>query len=77
MSMDAGPYPKDVRQCRGCEEDIVFLKTKRGKWIPVNVVPTESKFRGPSAGEAKFIHDEHQAHFVTCPDAPVFRDRSY
>ncbi len=73
--MDAGPYPKDVKQCRGCEADIVWLKTKRGKWMCVNVVPTKPEFRGPNAGEAKYRHGEHEPHWATCPDAPVFRDR--
>ena len=73
MAMDAGPYPKDVKQCKGCDADIVFMKTKRGKYIPVNVVPTDSKKRGPNAGETKFSYDEHESHFATCPDAPVFR----
>ncbi len=52
---------------------MVFLKTKKGKWMPVNVVPTESGFRGPNAGETKFIYGEHQPHFVTCPCAGEFR----
>lgn len=73
MSLDAGPYPKDVKQCRACEADMVFLKTKRGKWMPVNVVPTESEFRAPNAGERKFIYGEHQPHFVTCTDPAPFR----
>ena len=68
MSLDAGPYPKDVKQCRACEADIVFLKTRKGKWMPVNVVPTEREFRGPNAGELKFRYGEHQPHFVTCTD---------
>lgn len=50
MSLDAGPYPKDVTQCRACEADIVFVRTKKRKWMPVNVIPTESEFRGPRAG---------------------------
>ncbi len=67
MTLRAGPYPKDVTQCRACEADIVFLKTKKQKWIPVNVVPTEHEFRGPNAGETAFKYGEHQAHFSTCP----------
>ncbi len=70
---DAGPYPKDIKQCRACEADMVFLKTKRNKWLPVNVVPTESHFRGPNAGETKFVYNEHQPHFATCPCAGEFR----
>ncbi len=70
---DAGPYPKDVKQCSACEADMVFLKTKKGKWIPVNVIPTDSEFRGPNAGEIKYKHGEHQPHPATCPCAGEFR----
>lgn len=73
MSLDAGPYPKDVKPCEACEADMVFLRTKKRKWIPVNVVPTESKFRGPNAGETKFVYGEHQPHFMSCPCAGEFR----
>ena len=52
---------------------MVFLKTKKGKWIPVNVIPTDSEFRGPNAGEIKFVYGEHQPHFSTCPCAGEFR----
>ncbi len=72
----AGPYPKDVKQCRACEADIVWVKTKRGKWIPVNVVPTNSDLRGPNAGETKFVYNEHESHFTTCPCAGEYRKGS-
>jgi len=72
----SGPYPKDVKQCRACDADIVWLKTKRGKWMCVNVVPTKSEFRGPTAGETKYTHDEHEPHWATCPCAGEFRKAS-
>ena len=72
-SVGAGPYPKDISQCRGCDADIVWMKTMRGKKIPVNVMPTEPEFRGPNAGETGFKYGEHQAHFATCPVAGEFR----
>ena len=64
--MTAGPYPKDVSQCMGCEADIVWMKTKGGKGIPVNVLPTDSKYRGPRPGELRYIFGDHQCHFDTC-----------
>ncbi len=62
----AGPYPKDIVTCSGCEADIVWMKTKKGKSIPVNVVPTAVSFRGPRPGELKFVFGDHQCHFDTC-----------
>ena len=76
MSLDAGPYPKDVKQCRACEADIVWMKTKKGKWMCVNVVPTKAEFRGPSAGENKYKYGEHEPHWATCPCAGEFRSGS-
>ena len=70
---DGGPYPKDVKTCSACDADMVFLKTKRGKWMPVNVVPTNNTLRGPTAGEINFVYGEHQPHFTTCPCAGEFR----
>lgn len=64
--MAAGPYPKDIVTCSGCEADVVWMKTKHQKSIPVNVVPTASKYRGPRPGELKFVFGEHQCHFDTC-----------
>lgn len=63
---NAGPYPRDIVTCSGCEADIVWMKTRTRKRIPVNVMPTETKFRGPKAGELKFVVGEHQCHFDTC-----------
>ena len=69
----AGPYPKDVKPCRGCDADIVWMKTKKSKWMCVNVVPTKSEFRGPRAGEMKYVHGEHEPHWATCKDPKQFR----
>jgi len=52
----------------------VFLKTAKGKNMPVNVLPTESKFRAPHSEEVNFVYGEHQSHFQTCPDAKKFRN---
>lgn len=71
--MAPGPYPKDISQCKGCEADIVWVKTKAGKNMPVNVLPTEPDFRAPRPGELKFVYGEHESHFQTCPCAGEFR----
>jgi hypothetical protein len=69
----AGPWPQDVMQCRTCKADIVWLRTKAGKSMPVNVQPTAAPFRGPTAGETAYKHGEHQSHFVTCPQRDEHR----
>lgn len=59
--------------CRSCGAVIVFLKTRRGKFNPVNLEPTEDSFRPPHADETDFVYGEHQSHFQTCPSAEDHR----
>ena len=73
MTNRAGPYPKDISKCRACDADMVWVKTKKGKNMPVNVVPTKAEFRGPNAGETKFVYGEHEPHWSTCSCADDFR----
>ena len=58
-----------ITKCKACGREIVFMKTRGGKFIPVNY---EKRFDGdetflPQAG--------HVAHFATCPEADRFRRR--
>jgi hypothetical protein len=69
----AGPDPKDISRCRSCRAELVFLRTKNGKRMPVNVVPTEPAFRGPNNGEVLFCYGEHQSHFQTCTNPGAHR----
>lgn len=46
--------------CKGCQEDIEFWETPRGKKIPMDPMPMEN-----SAAIA---------HWTTCENAPLFRD---
>lgn len=82
MIAGAGPYPKDVSKCRSCDADMVFMKTRKGKWMPVNVMPkgkftdksgVSSPYRGPTAGETDFVYGELQPHFLTCTDPDRYR----
>lgn len=65
--------PVSVSRCRACQTEIVWLKTRAGKAMPVNLLPTAKPFRGPNAGEELFVYGAHQPHFVTCPKADEFR----
>ncbi len=74
-STGPGPLPKDVTHCRACGAHIVFVRTKKGKLMPINVNPTSAEFRAPNAGELAYVHKEHQPHFLSCPKADEFRQR--
>lgn len=56
-----------VQSCKACKEKIVWMRTKNGKTIPVNLesLKTEEVIFNPKAGMI--------AHFATCPFADNFR----
>ena len=62
-------------KCNGCGEEIMWLKTKNGKNIPVNIPNFDD---GESAHEAvttaiEFNPDYMVSHFATCKYANKFR----
>ncbi len=59
-----------MAKCRSCDADIVWLKTKAGKNMPVDA--DEDAVVDAEAGRL-FDRDEHTSHFETCPDAEKHR----
>lgn len=47
-----------------CGAEIWFVKTKKGKYIPVDDDPE---------GETEFDRERMRCHFDSCPDAEKFR----
>lgn len=74
-NLKAGPRADEITTCKTCGTEIMFLKTKSGKQMPVNVMPTSPKLRGPNSGETAFVFGEHQSHFATCSQADDWRSR--
>ena len=58
-------------KCKSCDKEIVFLKTKNGKNIPVNRETIQGK-------ETVFdVAKGHVPHFADCPQSKEWRkDRS-
>lgn len=52
--------------CKGCGDEIVWLKTQKGKNIPVDADTVTS-------GDEIFDRNVHTCHFETCPNASQFR----
>ena len=53
--------------CKRCGEEIVWMKTDRGKNMPVNIESIADR-------EAEiFDPDQMESHFATCPNAKKFR----
>jgi len=53
-------------ECKGCGDEIVWLKTMKGKNIPVDADTVTD-------GDAIFDRTVHTCHFDTCPNAGQFR----
>jgi hypothetical protein len=61
--------------CQSCNANIVFLKTKKGGYIPVNkssLTPSDLIVLR-NKGSLSFRYGEHITHFATCPNASKHR----
>jgi len=59
-----------IKKC-SCGKEIVFLKTKKDKWIPVN---RESlSMTDFDTENLLFEYGRHIAHFTECPDSKNYR----
>ena len=56
-------------RCRACFREIVFLKTVKGKWMPVNAETAQPE-------ETIYSKEKgHISHFVDCPKAKEFKKK--
>lgn len=63
-------------QCRSCGKVIVWLKTSRGKSIPVDLPATmKDPDMGAFAPGTLFDATKHISHFATCPEAKKWRKK--
>ena len=59
-----------IKKC-SCGKEIVFLKTKKDKWIPVN---RESlSMTDFDTDNLLFEYGRHIAHFTDCPNSKNYR----
>ena len=69
----------NLTSCKACAEQIIFLKTKNNKTIPVNfssVSSVEKEFAAIGK-EFPFVYGRHISHFATCTDSDKFRSSSH
>ena len=62
-------------ECRSCDQPVVWMVTKKGNRILVNVLPKNLERRAPKYTETEFDAKVHEAHFATCPKADFHRGR--
>ena len=67
-----------LTSCKACAEQIIFLKTKNNKTIPVNFSSVSSVEKEFAAIGKKFpfVYGRHISHFATCTDSDKFRSSS-
>jgi hypothetical protein len=58
-----------------CGQEIFFLKTSKGKFIPINVESLKAPEREDLLNGMERLYDStrHITHFSTCPIAKKFR----
>ena len=85
------PGLRKTSACRGCGQEIIFIKTLKGKTMPVN---PDGVYFVPAGGPNTYVmldgtvqrgREPHYAdkstqigyisHFATCPDADKFRKK--
>jgi len=66
-----------IQNCKKCNKEIIFLKTKKGSFMPVDADSlSDSDLIGISVNEpVEYRHGEHISHFATCPNATDFRSK--
>ena len=57
---------EEKMKCKACGKEITFLRTDKGKAIPVNKETTD-------VADEYFDRDRHVSHFADCPEANRFR----
>ena len=60
-----------MAECQSCGAEIVWFKTRAGKWMPAD--PRPEKRLVVRASELVEVKDTYVPHWATCPDAEDFR----
>lgn len=55
-----------TQKCRSCGAEIIWLKTDKGKSMPIDAHSVE-------LGDEQFEHGRHTSHFSSCPNANQHR----
>jgi hypothetical protein len=63
-----------ITRCRSCDENIVWMRTAKGKSMPVDADSVdEDDLDHEDDGTPKFDYEKHTSHFSTCPNADSHR----
>lgn len=65
------PFPILPNICKGCSKEIYFLKSAKGKLVPVDA-ETVNEVERLNLDKALYDSKRHTSHFTTCPQAASF-----
>ena len=62
-------------KCKSCDADIIWIKTKKGKFHPVDAKPKKLWVQDQYSVEfnGMMLVDCYESHFATCPNADKHR----
>lgn len=60
-----------IQTCRGCDANIIFIKSPKGKWLPIDARP--ATVYQLSENEPPEQLSAHIPHHITCPKADQYR----
>lgn len=70
-----------IKKCRSCGAPVIFIKSKRGKWMICDAEPLPASlgevrtFEDGSVRQAKEGEIGYIDHHATCPDVKKFRKK--
>ena len=63
----------NISNCKGCGAAIIWIKTAKGKNMPIDAKPVKAYLPDP-VNEYSFV-DVHLPHWGTCPKARDFKKK--
>ncbi len=64
-----------MARCKSCGAEIIWATTSNGKKVPLDVKAEKRYVLYGRSGETAKLVNTYVTHFVTCPDAKVFRKK--
>jgi hypothetical protein len=61
-------------RCRSCRAEIVWVKTRAAKLMPLDAKPEKRWVLGEGDQSARLV-DTYVSHYASCPDAETWRKR--
>ena len=65
-----------MSNCKGCGASIIWIKTKKGKNMPIDAKPVKAYIKSEDAQVDLYtMVDVHLTHWGTCPKSRAFKKK--